>query len=70
MGRLLGNDDAKFVSFPVGNSVFKLSGGGQNYVYGGSFPQEMLIPVLDIKMEKGHVDTHPAPCGHGSGFHR
>lgn len=60
MGRLLGNDDAKFVSFPVGNSVFKLSGGGQNYVHGGSSPQEMLIPVLDIKMEKGHVDTHPA----------
>ena len=56
----MGNDDAKFVSFPVGNSVFKLSGGGQNYVHGGSSPQEMLIPVLDIKMEKGRVDTHPA----------
>ncbi len=60
MGRLLGNDDTKFVSFPVGNSVFKLPGGGQNYVHGGSSPQEMLIPVLDIKMEKGHVETHPA----------
>lgn len=60
MGRLLGNEDTKFVSFPVGNSVFKLPGGGQNYVHGGSSPQEMLIPVLDIKMEKGHVETHPA----------
>jgi len=60
MGRLLGNGDEKFVSFPVGNSVFKLPGGGQNYVHGGSSPQEMLIPVLKIKMEKGHVETHPA----------
>jgi hypothetical protein len=31
--------------------------GGQNYVHGGSSPQEMLIPVLDIKMEKGHMET-------------
>lgn len=60
MGRILGNEDTKFVSFPVGNSVFKLPGGGQNYVHGGSSPQEMLIPVLDVKMEKGRVETRPA----------
>lgn len=60
MGRLLSNEDTKFVSFPVGNSVFKLSGGGQNYVHGGSSPQEILIPILEVKMEKGHMETHPA----------
>ena len=60
MREILGCEDGKFVSFPVGNSIFKLSGGGQNYVHGGSSPQEMLIPVLKIKMEKGHVETHPA----------
>ena len=60
MGEILGCEDGKFVSFPIGNSIFKLSGGGQNYVHGGSSPQEMLIPVLEIKMEKGHVETHPA----------
>jgi len=60
MGRILGSEDTKAVSFPVGNSVFKLPGGGQNYVHGGSSPQEMLIPVLEIKMEKGHVETRPA----------
>lgn len=60
MGRILGNADTKFVSFPMGNSVFKLPGGGQNFVHGGSSPQELLIPVLDIKMEKGHVETRPA----------
>lgn len=60
MGQVLGNEDTKSVSFPIGNNVFKLPGGGQNYVHGGSSPQEMLIPVLRIKMEKGHVETHSA----------
>jgi len=60
MGEILGCEDGKFVSFPVGNSIFKLPGGGQNYVHGGSSPQEMLLPVLKIKMEKRHVETHPA----------
>lgn len=60
MGRILGNEDRKSVSFPIGNSVFKVRGGGQNYVHGGSSPQELLIPVLKIKMEKGHVETRPA----------
>lgn len=59
MGRILGNEDTKSVSFPIGNSVFKVRGGGQNYVHGGSSPQELLIPVLKIKMEKGHVETRP-----------
>lgn len=59
LGRILGNGDGRFVSFPVGNSVFKLPGGGQNYVHGGSSPQELLIPVLEARMEKGHVETHP-----------
>lgn len=31
-----------------------------NYVHGGSSPQEMLVPVLDIKMDKGAVETRPA----------
>lgn len=60
MGRILGNEDTKSLSFPIGNSVFKVRGGGQNYVHGGSSPQELLIPVLRIKMEKGHVETRPA----------
>jgi hypothetical protein len=34
-----------------------VAGGGQNYVHGGSSPQEMIVPVLDIKTEKGHKDT-------------
>lgn len=60
MSRILGNDDNKFVSFPLSSNVFKVSGGGQNYVHGGSSPQEMIIPVIDVKTEKGHVDSRPA----------
>jgi len=60
LGRILRNDDAKVVSFPVGGNVFKVAGGGQNYVHGGSSPQEMLVPVLDIRMEKGHIETKNA----------
>jgi uncharacterized protein (TIGR02687 family) len=58
LGSVLGNMDERIVSFPCSTSVFKTQGsGGQNYVHGGSSPQEMLIPVLDIKMEKGHMET-------------
>lgn len=60
MRLILDNDDAKQVSFPVSSNVFKVAGGGQNFVHGGSSPQEMLVPVLDIKMERGHMETRPA----------
>ena len=60
MSRVLGNNDTKIVSYPVSSNVFKVAGGGQNFVHGGSSPQEMLVPVLDIKMERGHMETRPA----------
>lgn len=60
MGDILQNDDVRAVSFPVGANVFKVAGGGQNYVHGGSSPQEMLVPVLDVRMEKGHMESRNA----------
>ncbi len=60
MGRVLGNEDSKVISYPVSSNVFKVAGGGANYVHGGSSPQEMLVPVLDIKMERGHMETKKA----------
>ena len=39
---------------------FKVAGGGANYVHGGSSPQEMLVPVLEFKMERGHMETKNA----------
>ena len=61
MSRILNDrEDAKVVSFPVSDTVFKVPGGGQNYVHGGSSPQEMLVPVLKLKMERGRVETKNA----------
>jgi uncharacterized protein (TIGR02687 family) len=60
LGRLLGNVDGKSVSFPVSANVFKVPGGGLNYVHGGCSPQEMLVPVIEVKTEKGHMETRTA----------
>ncbi len=57
LGKMLGNEDLRQVSFPVSTDVFK-TGGGMNYVHGGSSPQEMILPVLDVKMERYHKETH------------
>lgn len=60
MGTVLRNQDKKVVSFPISSNVFKVAGGGQNFVHGGSSPQEMLVPVLEVKMERGHRETKNA----------
>jgi uncharacterized protein (TIGR02687 family) len=60
MGKILGNKDSKWVSVPLSSNVFKVTGGGQNFVHGGSSAQEMLVPVIDVKVEKGHAETRPA----------
>lgn len=60
LGAVLDNDDAKVVSFPLSYNVFKTPGsGGLNYVHGGSSPQELLVPLLEVYAAKGHTDTHP-----------
>jgi uncharacterized protein (TIGR02687 family) len=56
---VIGGEDARIVSWPMGANVFKTQG-GLNYVHGGASPQEMIVPLITIKTEKGHVDTHPA----------
>lgn len=60
LGEILGNTDTKKVSVPISTHVFKVAGGGQNYVHGGSSPQELIIPVIDVKVEKGYTETKPA----------
>ena len=54
---VLQNDDNKIVSFPVASDIFKAAGGGMNFVHGGSSPQEMLIPLIDVRTEKGYKET-------------
>lgn len=57
LGSILGNNDKRSVYFPIGSHVFKVPGGGQNYVHGGSSPQEMIVPVIDIRTEKYYTET-------------
>lgn len=58
LGYILGNDDSKIISYSCSTNVFSAKGNaGLNYVHGGSSPQEMLVPVIDIKMDKGAVET-------------
>lgn len=56
LGYILGYEDEKKVTVPISSNVFKVAGGGQNFVHGGSSPQEMIVPVLDVKMERGHME--------------
>lgn len=70
MGLILGNDDRRIVSYPISSNVFKVSGGGANFVHGGSSPQEMLVPILDIKMERGHMETRNAEIALVSIIHK
>lgn len=60
LSSVLQNDDSKMVSFPVASDIFKATGGGMNFVHGGSSPQEMLIPLIDVRTEKGHKETKNA----------
>jgi len=46
----------RYAMYAKGMSVFKC-GGGMNYVHGGSSPEELIIPILYIKTQKGLVET-------------
>lgn len=59
LGAALRNEDPRYINLAKGMSVFKC-GGGMNYVHGGSSPQELLIPTLFIKTQRGVVDTEDA----------
>jgi hypothetical protein len=59
IGDLLRNNNSNFVLFPESINVFKCSG-GQNYVHGGSSPQELILPIITIDIEKYFVETRVA----------
>lgn len=60
VGTMMMNDDNHMVSYPVGADVFKAKDPGLNYVHGGSSPQEMLIPMIEVKTERGYKETTTA----------
>ena len=51
------NNKNMFVTYPLGTDIFKAPGSGQNFVHGGSSPQELIIPVIDVKFERGAKET-------------
>lgn len=57
LGDVLRNQDARIVSFPIGSDIFKVPGGGLNFVHGGASLQEILIPVIDVRTNKYHTQT-------------
>ncbi len=57
LGEILGNSDKRVISVPIGSDVFKVTGGGQNFVHGGSSLQEILVPVIDVKTNKYYTET-------------
>ena len=59
LGDILNNNDERIVSMPIGSDVFKVSGGGQNFVHGGCSLQEIMIPVIDVRTNKYHTETKP-----------
>ncbi|MBP1547890.1 MAG: BREX-1 system phosphatase PglZ type A [Oscillospiraceae bacterium] len=57
MDKIYSSIDVRTVSYPISSDVFKSQGGGVNYVHGGCSPQEMIIPLIDVKTEKSKVET-------------
>lgn len=60
VGAMMQNKDKRMVSYPVGADIFKAPGSGLNYVHGGCSPQEMLIPLIEVKTERGFKETTAA----------
>lgn len=54
---VLENYDKRTITMPLTSNVFKAQGGGQNFIHGGSSPQETMIPVVSVKTTRGAVDV-------------
>lgn len=57
LGEAQNRNDLRTISYPLGADIFKTQGGGLNFVHGGCSPQEMIVPVIDVKTEKSKVET-------------
>lgn len=49
--------DGRKVYYPISSDIFKAQGSGVNFVHGGCSPQEMIIPLIDVKTDKSKVET-------------
>lgn len=53
--------EKRYVCVPLGSDLIKAPGSGLNYVHGGCSPQEMIVPVIEVRTEKGKVSVMNAP---------
>lgn len=60
IGKVLGNDDDRNIAYPLASDIFKVAGAGQNFVHGGCSPQEMIVPLVEVKVERGKKETSAA----------
>lgn len=60
MSSVLGYEDGRFVASPMGADLFNAPGSGLNYTHGGCSPQEMIIPLVEVKLDKNKVETKNA----------
>ena len=60
IGKVLGSDDNRKVAYPLASDIFSVAGAGQNFVHGGCSPQEILVPLVEVKVERGKKDTSVA----------
>lgn len=49
--------DGRTIYYPISSDIFKAQGSGVNFVHGGCSPQEMIIPLIDVKTDKSKVET-------------
>ena len=57
IGATFMNEDKRIVTCPMGADIFKAPGSGLNYVHGGSSPQEMLVPLIEVKTDRSFKET-------------
>ncbi|MBA1434653.1 BREX-1 system phosphatase PglZ type A [Bombilactobacillus bombi] len=69
LGTTLNNEDQRWVYYPKSANVFKVVG-AKNYVHGGSSIQEMLVPILDIKMSSNRSQAQYVQLKLGNVNHR
>lgn len=58
------------IHVPLSYHVFKMSGGGQNYYHGGMSPQENIVPLLKIRVDRGKLETEKVEVSILSGLNR
>lgn len=60
MSTVLGYEDERYIASPMGADLFHAPGAGLNYTHGGCSPQEMIIPLVEARLERNKVDTKNA----------